>query len=711
MTSAELRTGPDHQVERPHPDRPDDSPSRTASLEPQAPGTDQLTLGEAGGLIAVTALAAVGTVSLVLAQLGRHDGLLALLGGLLLTTGLVGGATRLGGALPRLRVDPAELGLLAVVLLASLWFFLPGFPYASVDKDPGAYVAHAFLISRDGHIDVEDPVLAAGVTPEYDLAGRFPGLWTSDEDPTTVTSQFFPYYSSLLATADDLAGPRAVFNLNPVLAALSVALFTLAARRALGTGTAAVTAALLVTSMMQVWQAKYPSTEVTAQLLLAGAMLGAVLATSRRSAGPASTAAALVSGVCLGTGFLVRPDGFLYVAMAAAAASAVIAASRADRRLVALAAGVGLTLPYAFYNAYATRDHYSAANGVPRPALLLAVLGLLVGAGFLAREVLSRIAERRPQLTEAAARQARRWQRPAGALAVVLVGVLLLALYHRETLLGWDYEINSFSDGEVVRAYNERNMIWLSWYTTRLGLVVTWIGLGVLALQRWQAPRFILALPGLALLPLYAFDARVSMRLMWWVRRFVPAVLPALVLLMAVAIAWAIGNRLRSSGARWGLRLAGAAVLVFLLSRFTSQSLPLRSHSEMAGSWDMAAAVAETAGDDDGIFLYPRHEHGLFDPIRNTPGAVWWIFDQTTARLPEGYDISTIDAYRAAFPDQPVYLVTDTDTLPDDLPADRFELANQVVGELTVWEEMLHRRPTDPVTISQGMSIWRLVAR
>src|SRR5690606_32154401 len=114
-----------------------------------------------------------------------------------------------------------------------------------------------------------------------------------------TVSQFFHFYPALLATAHDLGGSRALFNLNPVLAIGSVVALVVATRRAAGTAPAAVAGALFVTSMIQVWQARYPSSEISAQLLLSGALLAAVLAIGRRWTG-----AAFVGGLLLGVGFL-----------------------------------------------------------------------------------------------------------------------------------------------------------------------------------------------------------------------------------------------------------------------------------------------------------------------------------------------------------------------------------------------------------------------
>jgi 4-amino-4-deoxy-L-arabinose transferase-like glycosyltransferase len=544
-------------------------------------------------------------------------------------------------------------------------------------------------------------VVARGIEPEHDLGGRFPGIWEASDDATEVTSQFYHLYSATLATAEDLGGRSALFNLSPVLAALAVAVLAIGARRAFGTLVALLMAAFLITSAMQVWQAKYPSTEIMAQLFLAGALLGAVLTVAQRWAG-----GALASGLLIGTGFLVRPDGFLYLLFGVIVLAAAIIARpihpRVDRRPAAFVGGLALTLPYAFYNAYVVRDEYSRINDVPGPLLLTGVIALIIGAGVAGRRLLARAEPASPNRMDLLEQGVARWQRPVGLVAALALGLIMLLLYHRETLFGQTVTVGRFSGGEVVRSYAEMNMVWLSWFFSRAGLVIVWLGICVLALQKWQAPRLLFVLPGLALLPVYAYDARVSMRLMWWVRRFVPAILPVLVLLLALAIAWALTRR------SWGLRAVGATALVVMLLRFADLSLPLRDHREMEGSWELAEAIAAQTPDERGVYLYPQPRRGLYDPIAITPGAVWWIFDQIAARLPADYDLSTIEEYQDAFPDHPVLLVSDGDDLPPRLPADRFERTGVIVDDLVVLEETQDRRPEESRTFPWQVSVWRL---
>jgi hypothetical protein len=691
------------------------APEPAPSAPPSGGAPDDyavLTLGEVAGVVLAVAVALIATASLALAQAGRHHGLLAVAIGLT-ATGVPTAAMWRSGTRPAVRVDRLELAVVGLTAAAAAALFLPGFSYASVDKDPGVYVAHAFAIARHDDVTIPAPVLERGLDPMIGQTGMFPGFWIEAEAPEAITPQFYHLYPATLATAADLGGRAGVFNLTPLMAIASVLLLIIAARRAAGTAAAVVFGALLVTSMMQVWQARYPSTEVLAQLLLAGALLGGVLAIERRWAG-----GALAAGLLLGVGFLCRPDGFLYILLAAAVVAAAVATGRAGRRAALLGVGLALTFPYAAWNAYVVRTSYSDSNSVPALPVLVGAGAALLVAALVVRS-LAPLVDRRGSGVHGSDRPApasdgetdsdgernalvrllRRRHVQLGVAASAAAGLVLLGLWHRERLLGSDYVFSHFQ-GRTIRSLDEINIKWLSWFLTMRGLVLMWLGVVVVAVTRVKAAVYLLVLPAVVLLPVYLWDARISMRLMWWVRRFVPAVLPAVLLLIALAIAWALLHRLRP------VRLLGALAALAMVAGFARQTWPLRNHDEMAGSWDAAEAVADFAGEEQGVFLYTP-SNDAEDPMRNTPGAVWFIFDQITARLHQDVDMAEVDGYVDAFPGQPVFLVTRGD-LPGGLPADRFTRLGTVTQRLSMWKESQSEVPSEAEVLEGDLVVWRV---
>lgn len=638
-------------------------------------------------MAATIAIALLGTASLALAQLGEHDGLASVgIAGVALV-GLLVLARRHGLHLVR---GTPELLLVGAVALVSLVMSVPGFPYAYADKDPGIYVNHALAIARDGDVQIDDPVLEANLPGVLAAPGaRFPGVWTEGE-PDSVTSQFFHYFSSLGATAVDLSDERAMFHLNAFLATLSAVVLALAARRAFGMPAGAITGTLLAVSLPQVWQAKYPSTEIVAQLLLGGALLALAIAADRRD-----RTMAFVGGLLVGIGFLARPDGLLLVALAIGALGACLALGPLDRTVRWGAAGLALTLPYALFNAYDLREHYTLSNEVPGVGLVggMAVGGLV--AARLARPVGPAIA---------------RWlgdpvrQRWLGTTLAAAFAGALVVFANRERLFGEAY--TDLLGADPVRSYDEINLRRLGFYLSRLIWPIAVLGLAVVGRQRWRLARWIVVVPGLAMVPLYLWEAQVSPRMMWWVRRYVPGVVPFLLLLVGIALGWCVAQR------RLLLRVAGAAAVVVLLALYLDRSLPIRDHREMGGSYEAAEAVAATAGGETGLFLWQRPvANDIYSPLRNMPAVVWLAFDQRSALLPGEPTQADVDAYDDRFPDHDIFVVSGPEGLPGDLDPSAFTEVAEVERVLTIWEEDVLARPQQSTSIGVDLRVWRLDGR
>ena len=107
-------------------------------------------------------------------------------------------------------------------------------------------------------------------------------------------------------------------------------------------------------------------------------------------------------------------------------------------------------------------------------------------------------------------------------------------------------------NGRVIRTYDERSLYWLSWFFTWPGLLLALAGGAALVLRRWVAHAWIVLTPVLTLLPLYLWHLHNSPYLMWWGRRFVPIMVPSLILLISVALAAAWGAIQVEDGSRMG---------------------------------------------------------------------------------------------------------------------------------------------------------------
>ena len=648
--------------------------------------------------------AAVGAAALALALLSwsglalahaRSYGLAAAAGLTVAALALVGlVAWRLGGR-PRLAVDPPGLAMVGALALVSAVLFFPGFPYGVGDKDPGGYVSQGILMARTGDWAMNDPVLDRTRIPRVVLASpgaRLAGAWIEHAKvPRRTIPQFYHLWSAALASAFAAGGYTGLGNLNPLCGVLAVCLAACAARRAFGLLTGSLAGTLLAANMLEVWQAKYQTSEVFTQLLLLGAAFGVVLALRtgwRLAAG--------VAGLLLGLSFLARADSLVLLLIAVAAGCVLIASGRFDARAGWFAAGLALTLPHAFLQAYHFARLYTISVKLPGAATVAVAMAVPPVLALALRRFARPLGEWVARLAAG-----RRGQLLAGLAVVGAAGLLLLVGFLRPKLFGVDY----FNyNGRVLRSYDEQALRRLSWFFTLPGFALMLAGLAWVALRRWVAAAWALLLPGLLLFPLYAYQAQNSSRLMWWNRRFVPVVVPVVIVLVAVALAAALAWQGRW---RWPLRLAGAAATVALLVVFLGQSLPLRQHHEFAGSFEISQRISHLAGDRQGVFLWqfpgwPTSPASLF------ASPTWLQEGEVSALLPRAADPGYVRSFVRGFPGQPVFLVS---AGGQPLPGyERLGLraVDRVGATMPFWEESDVSRPSNAGVVPVDFTIWQV---
>jgi hypothetical protein len=694
-----------------------------------------------GGLL--LAISLVAWASLALADLGHQT----LAGSLLLGLGALAILAVVVVLVPRLRpqVRVDRGGLVSMVVLAAFAgvLFFPGFHYGLADKDPGGYVAHAMGIARTGNYEFKDP--AAGKIPDlqyFTPGARFPGFWVSSAKSGWIVPQFYHLWPALLAVSYQALGQAGLAATAPLCALLAVLAVALALRRAvmssvlaerrralpLAAGLAA--GALLASNMMEVWQAKTPSAEASAQMLFAGGLLALVIAFSTRW-----RPAAGIAGLLVGIGFLDRADGLLQVLMFAALGAVVLAVRRWDGRATWAAIGLLITMPHAFWQAYSKSAAwaYSMGNGLPTAKkVLVVVVAMFVVAAIVAVTGIGRWVAR--------IAQERRVQVGVGA-AVVLGAFLLLALgFLRPRLFGENFFIYQ---GQPTRSYDEQALPRLAWFFPHIAFGLALLGLAVVALRRWSAALWALAVPLLVLLPVYGLRPRISSQLMWWVRRFVPTILPGLAMMAGLFIgvlltaAWPrvvgwvregrsdrtdqtasdvgtgerVGGFLSTRPARALSALLGAAALVGVTVFGLSQSWPLRSHDEFGGSFALTARIDHLAPEGQGIFLFRRPTSCCWNAGSVLEAPLMFGRGQLSAMMPPATDpeasANYVREFQRAFPGRPLFIVWDSPT-PPSLPGVQFTPVSTENVVLPMWGVGVDHRPRTSVSIPENMTIYKV---
>ena len=149
--------------------------------------------------------------------------------------------------------------------------------------------------------------------------------------------------------------------------------------------------------------------------------------------------------------------------------------------------------------------------------------------------------------------------RVAGYGLVGLFALFLAVAWFRSRLFGANFRINKA--GDRTRGYDELNLRRLAIFLTPVALAAAVGALVVGVRQRWDAARWLLVLPGLVIAPVLIWEPHVAPDLMWWGRRYLPTVVPTLLVLVGVAagLLWA-----RRGSAQTLVRI-GTAVVVLVL--------------------------------------------------------------------------------------------------------------------------------------------------
>lgn len=609
---------------------------------------------------------------------------------------LVAAITTFAARRPALRADPwAALAVLVSCGVAAFFFF-PGFRYGATDKDPGAYVEIGAAFARHGSYSFLD-TLGARMPGGVVLQGpaeRFPAVWLHGH---LVIPQFYHLWPALLAMAYDIGGLHLEVQATPLAALLAVAAFVLLLRRILPSP-ASLPAAfggglLLATNMLEVWQAKYPTTEAFAQMLFVTVLLAVAVAVQtgwRPAAG--------IGGLLLGVGWLERPDVLVGAAVAAGVGAVLIALRRWGPRCWWFTAGFAVTLPHVLWQAYAGALEYTEAASVPSLRTIAAGAVLLFAVAFAVRAV-------RPVAPAVLTRLARRdWQFGLGFALCTAVLALMVLGFLRPYLFGIAYQSAGHT---VVRSFNEQNMHRLAWFITFPGWALVGLGVAAVALRRWRAPLWVPLVPAVLITPIYVQNARIAPTLMWWGRRFVPEVLPGLLILIVIALATVLllRGRPRRILAVPALGLAG-----YLLFSFVGMSLPLRHHDELGGSFRVSAEMAALSGRARGVYLFDT------DPCCTTPewlfgGAMWLERGEYSTMIPPqladrpGY----VAGIAATLPGHPIFVVVMGTAPPPGLSAAHPIAALHVQTALPMWLVSDTVRPEiegPPVLLD--FTVWRL---
>ncbi|MFN2136090.1 MAG: hypothetical protein ACK2UK_09065 [Candidatus Promineifilaceae bacterium] len=491
----------------------------------------------------VVGVVATGWLGLVLAELGVFSRALFVLLWLLATSILLAffwrRRNRGEGNNHPVSAGPASLNrrlpalLFVVWLAAAAWLFFRPHEYIQGGADAGVYVSLGAEIAQHGAFALQDETLAQldprvqelflrplptnPVAPAY----LFPGFYVEDAAAGKVTPQFYPFHPIWQAIAFSFgatveSGVEAELLITGLWMMLASVAVILTARELGGWPAALLTMAALTITALQVWFARYPTTEALTQFLLWSG-LWAMLRWQGEAKPPGLWA--LTAGTALGTIFLVRID--MLVLLPILAAFMLWLWWRGWKRsdwwfavpLIVLIGhsffhGVLFSAPY-FY------EHIGYGLQLLWRNWWLLLLGGTASLALL--WFLSAFRERRGAMGH-------HRDPVVGTMAASFLAYALYGWFIRPVVAEPVLRPDFYSETVLLLTNNE-NWLRFGWYLSGVGI---WLGVAGICLLIWRVNgrSAVLVATGAAFSVIYLWNVRANPHQIYVMRRFVPAVAP-----------------------------------------------------------------------------------------------------------------------------------------------------------------------------------------
>lgn len=468
-------------------------------------------------------------------------------------------------ALPRTSAPAAAaLALVALVLAAGALAARPG-EYFGGGWDPGVYLSAGGSIAHRGGLITQDPLFASLDDRDKDLLFptartrgiKYPGFYVHDLAAGTLIPQFQPLYPALLAVAIGLFGNRAALYVNPAFAIAALLLLYHLAWVWRGRAFALAAAALLAFNVVQVWNSRFSTSEVTAQLLL----LAGFVFLQDCLAGDDATAGAL-SGLAFGLAPMATVTTVLVLPFALAGALWPGGENnRGGRRAFAAALAVALA-HLVLWSVFVDQKYIAQVTRFFPDARLW----LSAGVALLASVVWCAWSPRRRR--ELLATGSGR----AAAAATATLFLLALAWFW------WGRALVGSATGAPA-------LVKLSWFLTPWVLLPFAIGGATLLAQGRRRAETAFLLAGLAMLLFFLYAPRMYPSYPFTLRRYTPLAIPVIAFAAAVLPA----ALLQASHAL--ARGAGAVLLALALIVPLQKNQDLVRRTEYAGLEKLLADI------------------------------------------------------------------------------------------------------------------------
>jgi hypothetical protein len=648
------------------------------------------------------AMLGVGVVSaaaLLLSLVSAYSlpALLALVGGVCVVLAL---RVRKKAAWPVRLGFKAWLLPLAMIVVALILSAPPGRTVFGW-SDVGIYANIAAHIENEGGIEMEVPTVRE-VEPEHRgllykpsddpskgfLAYENKAFFITDFEAGSVTPRYYFLWPSFMAAFASFLGLQNMFWAVTAAGVLALWGLFLLARRLLGWRWGLAAAALGGLSPLFVYFSRYCTSEMMnlALFVAASLCLTAYLAQEKNGKTNGVRGLAATAAFLFALGFLCRIDFILVIAplglffLGKKVLSGFTAADGWFCGLTlaggALASVVGAVFSKPYFNAVLL------GSNIESEAMLV-----LVGAVLFLAVLVFVFADRLRKIALRIAGARRFW--------TIVLWLSLAAIFI------YLYGIRPGSADRLVNygvinpmlgpSYVNQTLVRWAWYFSTSGLVLIFIGYGLWFSRRRSCPEVPVALIGAILTLFYGINMRCTPLHLFTMRRLVPIVFPAAMIVIAYVLKTLIEVLGEALGAwkhgAWAGQAVAAAILLYLVLFSANASIPIFGLEEGGNQLELSGEIADTVG-EDAVVLMDFQLGDLTGPsLRCFYGIEnGWIMDNTSMGLEE-FAALLADL---EFPERPVYLLWRPEISGAPAPGgEEIELERAV--DLLSSEEMLEK--------------------
>lgn len=606
-----------------------------------------------------------------------------------------------------------EYVALAGWLLAALWLFFRPHQFVLGAADAGAYVNLSAAIAKNGRIHVPEPLLAGlpadeaipflrdlgpnSVVPYYLL----PGFYLTDLADTALTPQFYHLHPTWQAMAYALAGggasgAQAALLLTGLWGLAGALLVALTARQLGGWQVGLLALAGITVNAMQIWFARYPTTEAMSQFWLWAGLWGVGGWLNGRSP---RRLWALLGALGLGMFFLVRIDTVLLLPLLLLLFAWTWLDDRTRPTLGWFFLPLALLIVHSLLHGYLLSrpyflDLFDYGLRLLRAFWWLSIPGVAVGTAVLwgllrLRTPLMRLG---PYL---------RYGQIGAALAFLLYA---MHGWFIRPVTGIIVTYNDVFSPGAIPILDHENWLRLGWYLSPVGV---WLGVfGVcLLILRLNRRSALLVGAGLLFSTFFLWRINANPHQIYAMRRYLPLVMPLFVVGTVVLLGWLAG---RWRG--WGTAVAALLAGVWLAGLGLS-ARGFVSQVDYPGLYPQLAALSDQFA-PHAILLFNDQQPITQGDQLGTPLRFLFGHDVLSLRSVSPAQRARLEARILAWQadGRSVYLLHVPGAQIEQLPWDLMQHDGTYLIETTRLEATYDRRPTAIQTLQWAGDIYRLEA-